>query len=111
MHGGEMFIPITFFAAVVLILWVYFTNRNKERMALIEKGGNADMFRTKGNRLSSLKWGMLLVGIGIGILFGNIIETTTALEEETAYFSMIFLFGGIALISYYLIAGKLENKD
>ena len=107
---GEVFIPISMFAALAIILWVYFTNRNKERLALIEKGADANLFKTKGNRLSSLKWGMLLIGVGIGILFGNILETSAGMDEEVSYFSMIFLFGGAALISYYVIAGKLEKK-
>ena len=77
-------------------------------MALIEKGANASLFR---NRYSTLKWGMLFIGVGIGILLGNIIASSTSLEEEVSYFSMIFLFGGASLISYYLIAGKLNKKE
>ena len=109
--NGEVFIPISMFASLAIILWIYFTNRNKERMALIEKGADAKLFKTKGSRLTTLKWGMLLIGVGVGILFGNIIANSTSLLEEVSYFSMIFLFGGGSLISYYLIAGKLEKKE
>ena len=105
------FVPITFIAATALVLWIFITNRNKERMALIEKGADAGLFKTKSNRLTTLKWGMLFIGVGIGILLGNIIANSTSLEEEVSYFSMIFLFGGGSLISYYLIAGKIKNKE
>lgn len=108
---GEIFIPISMFATTALILWIYITNRNKERMALIEKGADVSLFKTKGNRLPSLKWGMLLIGVGIGILFGNIIAHYSSMEEEVSYFSMIFLFGGISLISYYVLAGKIQKKE
>ena len=108
---GEIFIPISMFAATVLILWIIFSNRNKERMALIEKGADASMFKSKWNRLSTLKWGMLLIGVGIGILLGNILETVTLLEERVSYPSMILLFGGISLISYYVLAGKIQKKE
>ena len=109
--NGEVFIPISMFAATALVLWIYFTNRNKERMALIEKGADAGMFKSKGNRLSALKWGMLFMGVGIGILFGNILANSTSLEEQVSYFSMIFLFGGISLLIYYVLAGKIKKKE
>ena len=109
--GEEIFIPISFFAALAIILWIYFTNRNKERMALIEKGADPKLFKRNGNRLSSLKWGMLLIGAGIGILFGHLLATGTSMTEEVSYFSMIFLFGGISLISYYFVAGRLKNNN
>lgn len=104
--NGEVFIPISMFAATALILWIYFTNRNKERMALIEKGADAGMFKSKGNRLSALKWGMLFLGVGIGVLFGNILAVYTNLEEAVSYISMIFLFGGISLILHHVFINK-----
>ncbi|NOZ33735.1 MAG: hypothetical protein GXO80_00370 [Chlorobi bacterium] len=98
------------FAAVALIIWIYIVNRNKERMALIEKGADANLFKSKRNRLTDLKWGMLFVGVGIGILSGNILATNSNLKEPVSYFSMIFLFGGISLIIYYILAGNIKNK-
>jgi len=109
--NGEVFIPITMFASTALILWVFLSNRNKERMALIEKGADASMFKSKNNKLSTLKWGMLFMGIGIGILLGNILKNNSDLEEPVSYLSMIFLFGGTALISYYVLAGKIIKKE
>ncbi len=109
--NGEFLIPISMFAATALVLWIFITNRNKERMALIEKGADASLFKTKSSRLTTLKFGMLFIGVGIGILLGNILANSTNLEEPVSYFSMMFLFGGGSLISYYLIAGKIKNKE
>jgi hypothetical protein len=53
---------------------------------------------------------MLFVGVAIGILLGNILEYTTPLDEEVAYFSMIFLFGGAGLIINYFLEKKNEEK-
>ena len=106
--NAEFLIPISLFAAVVLILWVYFTNRNKERMAMIDKGTDPKIF--KMSRLSTLKWGMFFVGIGVGIFFGSLLEKYTMMDEA-GYPAMIFLFGGAGLITYYLIAGKFDKKD
>jgi len=103
----EFLIPIAFFAMVYGI--VYLLVRRKERVALIEKGADASIFESS-KQPSSLKWGLLLVGIGTGILLGKILAVYTTLQEEPAFFSMICLFGGIGLIIYHLIANKFEGQ-
>ena len=108
----EILIPISLFASVVLILWLFLSTRNKERMALIEKGADANLFKTKSKPFPTLKLGMFLVGIGLGILFGNIIAVSTSLEEPTAYFSMIFLFAGSSLVTNHLLEKKtIKSND
>jgi hypothetical protein len=108
--GVEILVPMGFFASVVLILYVYFTSRNKERLALIEKGADASLFKTSSKPFPTLKIGMFLIGIGIGILMGNIVATLTRLETQVAYFSMILLFGGASLIIFYLIEKNKKEK-
>ena len=103
----EFLIPISFFAMVFGI--VYLLVRRKERVALIEKGVDASIFGSSKNQPSSLKWGLLFVGIGAGILLGKVLAVYTTLEEEPAIFSMICLFGGIGLIIYHLIANRFEK--
>ena len=107
--NAEIIVPISVFAMVVGI--VYLGVRHKERMALIRSGGNASNLETKSNILGSLKWGMIFIGIGLGIIIGKIIATSTSMEEEAAFFSMICLFGGIALMIYYIIAERIKVKD
>lgn len=89
---------------------IYIGIRRKERMALLEKGVDASYFITKKANSTALKFGMLFVGVATGILLGNILVVATELEEEVSYFSMIFLFGGIALIVNYFIEKK-ESKE
>ncbi len=107
----EIFIPISMFASIVLILYLYLSTRNKERMALIEKGADANLFKSKSKPFPVLKLGMFIAGIGLGILFGNIIAVSTSLEEPTAYFSMIFLFAGCSLIISHLLEKKQIKND
>tara|TARA_R110002073_G_scaffold57778_4_gene146625 strand:+ start:16914 stop:17249 length:336 start_codon:yes stop_codon:yes gene_type:complete len=108
MHPEEVLIPLAFFAAIFGIFYLYITARNKERLSMIEKGADASMFTSKRNFYAmTLKVGMLLVGIALGILIGSLIDEYTNLPEEVGYFSMIFLFGGIALITNAL----MEKKD
>ncbi|MFA8433016.1 MAG: DUF6249 domain-containing protein [Marinifilaceae bacterium] len=102
---------VSVFGVVPLI--IYLVHRNKERMALIEKGIDANLLETakKDQSMNSLKYGILLVGLAIGILVGNILDINHMLTEEVAYFSMIFLFGGLALLIFYAIAKKQETEQ
>jgi len=105
----EVLIPLIVFASIFGIAYVFLNTRNKERLSLIEKGADASLFATKKNHRSNLtlKFGMLAVGIGIGILIASLLESYTVLDEEVAYPSMIFLFGGMFLVANAMI----EKKD
>ena len=99
MHAEEILIPIVFFGVIFGIFYIYITARNKERLSMIEKGADASMFASKRNYYAmTLKLGMLLVGVALGILVGSLIDEYSKLPEEVGYFSMIFLFGGLSLI-------------
>ena len=105
---GAAFILTVIFGFIFAI--VYLGIRRKERMALLEKGVDASFFISQRTSSTSLKFGMLFVGVAIGILLGNILEYSTSLNEEVAYFSMVCLFGGLALIINYFMEKKNEEK-
>jgi len=105
---GAAFILTVIFGFIFAI--VYLGIRRKERMALLEKGVDASFFISKKTSSTTLKFGMLFVGVAIGILLGNILEYSTSLNEEVAYFSMVCLFGGLALIINYFMEKKNEEK-
>ena len=106
--NAEVLIPISVFAMVFGI--VYLVVRKKERMALIEKGLTTDVLDTHRYSLSSLKWGLVFLGVGIGILVGRILAEYTTLGEEESFFSMVFLFGGLSLLVFYFIEKSMEKK-
>ncbi|MBW6480968.1 MAG: hypothetical protein K0B37_16170 [Bacteroidales bacterium] len=90
---------------------IYLNIRRKERMALLERGADPAIFQPpQTDKIASLRYGMLLIGLAIGILMGNILKVSTSLGTETSYFSMVFLFGGIALVLSYFI-GKSISKS
>lgn len=97
----------------VIPLVVFLVHRHRERKALIEKGMDISLLQSekKCSTLESLKYGVLLIGLAIGILVGNILEAYTHLNEEVSYFSMIFLFGGLALLTFYLLAKRHEENN
>jgi hypothetical protein len=47
MNDLGILIPFAFFALVFASLYVYLTTRNKERLALIEKGADPALFKQK----------------------------------------------------------------
>jgi hypothetical protein len=105
---------IALFATVFGIFYVYLITRNKERMALIEKGADASLFNT-GKEVSkfnfawgkfTLKIGMLFMGIALGILAGAILSYAGILDEDANYSAMIFFFGGLSLVLFYVIDRK-----
>lgn len=83
--------------------------RRKERMTILEKGSDPSVLNDLKPGIVGIRYGLLLIGVAVGILLGNIIEATTSLEEEVSYFSMIFLFGGIALVASYFME-KYHSK-
>jgi uncharacterized membrane protein len=111
--GPDLLVPIAFFATVFGLVYVVISARNKERLALIDKGLDVSTLRNKTSthgRYDALKFGILLIGLAIGLLLGNMLESYTRIQEEVAYFSMILLFGGIALLIYYAIIKKLKPE-
>jgi F0F1-type ATP synthase membrane subunit c/vacuolar-type H+-ATPase subunit K len=96
------------------MFYIHITHRNKERLALIEKGADASLFNTGKEGKSFVNWtkftlklGMFLTGIGLGIIAGAILESAAVFpSEEAGYFSMILIFGGLGLILFYVIHRK-----
>jgi hypothetical protein len=113
MQPAEVMVPLAMFACIFGIMYVYLMTRNRERLALIEKGGDPAQFRIKprGGR-NTLKFGLLFVGLAIGIMMGEILHVTIpGLREEPANFSMIFLFGGLALVLSHILDAKAAKTE
>lgn len=111
MHVFEMVALIvmvtSFFSTVSFLAKTYFSARHTERMALIESGRDMSVFKPKKRQTNrALKLGLMFFGIGAGILTGSIIEAIFGLEEPLGVFAMMFIFGGMALVSYYILTSK-----
>ncbi|OQX74340.1 MAG: hypothetical protein B6D64_12905 [Bacteroidetes bacterium 4484_276] len=105
----EILVPLGFFAMIVAI--IYLVVRKKERLSLIQHGADASSLKMDKESNGSLKFGLLLVGIAVGILLGNIISASSSMQEEVAYFSMTFICGGISLLIYYWITKKQAKEE
>jgi hypothetical protein len=104
-----IFVPIGFFLAIFAILYVYWTTRTKERLALIEKGADANIFKTEPSKYALLKWGIFLIGLSVGVITG--FALSNVVTEVVAFFTMIFFFGGIGLIVAHFVTNKLAKKE
>jgi len=104
-----IFVPLSFFLAIFAILYVYWTTRTKERLALINKDLTANIFKNDCSKYVLLKWGLFLVSAGLGVFVAYFLAQV--INEVTAYFSMILIFGGIGLMIAYVITNNLAKKD
>lgn len=105
-------IPISIFSAIFGIAYLYFSTRNKERLALIEKGANASIFRKSGNsfqKIILLNLALLLIGVGIGIFIALLLVTYTSLDSGAIYPAMIFLMAGASLLLGYNMTKNIDN--
>ncbi len=110
----DIIIPIVVFATIFGIFYVWIITRNKERMALIEKGADADIFFKKkqpsrDRRSTVLGLGIFLLGIALGIFTGAMTALYSMLPDGVAYSSMIILFGGLSLVIFYFIDKKMPG--
>jgi hypothetical protein len=105
-------IPIFLFAAIAVVLAALILSRHKERMTIIEKGLKAEEYSglyKKSDRLmhplSSLKWGLILLLVGIAVLVGIWLRTAYSVEEGV-FFGLVALAAGMGLLAFYAIARK-----
>lgn len=114
--GTEIFIPIIFFAVIFGIVYLFIAARNRERLALIEKGIDASIFYSKDRRVTPMwkiivvNFALLLIGIGLGIFIASILHYSMGVAEEIAYPGTIFLMAGVGLMAGVLVTKKL-NKE
>ena len=106
-------IPVLAMVLVVPVI-IKLLSDNKTRRKLIEKGLVDEkvkyLFLDKPKEYvsSSLKWGMVLIAIGLAVFVGQM--APKELVEEVTIGAM-FVLGGLALVIYYAIASKKINEQ
>ena len=83
----------------------------KEHLMLIQAGLDPATFEKNAKpTLSTAKFGMLLVAVGLGILLANIIVKFNWMDRDAAYFSLVFIFGGASLLVSFFMERKQINE-
>jgi len=114
MNGAIMMVaimvPLSFFALIFGIVYL----QKRENLAMIEKGFNPKDKINRPAPYTNLKWGLLLVGAGIGLTLAYFITQYVLhdYDNPALWFAFIAIGGGIGLISSYRIEKKelLDNK-
>lgn len=87
--------------------------RNRERLALIDKGMDPSLADTKKFSrppYNALMWGLLLFGFALGLFIGYIVVLNFGGNMNFIVHAMGMLFGGIGLLAYSAIRRKNDNK-
>jgi hypothetical protein len=115
--GPELLIPISFFLAIFGIFYLFLSTRNKERLALIEKGADASIFM-KGSanglptgRIIILNLALLFIGIGLGVFIALLLSTYTSLNQDAIYPAAIFTMAGIGLFVGFRMTTNMEKSQ
>ncbi|MFT6065903.1 MAG: hypothetical protein ACJAYY_003218 [Paraglaciecola sp.] len=125
----EVAILAVIFGSIFGVFYLYFSTRNKERLALIEKGADASIFMKGSARNAAPFWkvlilnlGLLAMGIGVGILLGSLLSynfgyngnyndrPTNYISSETLYAAAIFLCAGASLLIGFNLTKKLDKE-
>ena len=119
---GVLAIVLSLSIPIVAIVMVFITsikNKRREtelRLSLIEHGTDAETAKVlieqqtkKHDKYSGLRWGCILVGMGIGALCNVLLDLN---PKHNIYFWFIIAAGmGIGLLTSFVIGYKLEQKE
>lgn len=113
--GSELIIVPIIFGVIFGIFYLHYSTRNKERLALIEKGADASIF-ARGKQHAAPIWKVLILnvaflfmGIGLGVLIASILEAYTTLEEDALYPAVIFIMAGVGLYTGFMQTKKFVD--
>ena len=116
MDGPEILIPLVLFLTIGAVIGSYILTRHKERLNMIDKGMKAEDIKSlyqkqmfQINPLSSLKWGMVLVFVGIAIIIGIWLRDNYMFNDGIIP-GMIATCGGLALVLFYFNAGRKQQQ-
>ena len=106
-----IFIPIVAIIGGITMIIYLRKYENQERMAMIDKGMSPfDERKVKSNPNKSLRFSLLMIGIGLGFVVGYFLDANTNMRE-LSYFAMLFIWGGVGLGLSYLIEEKKAKEQ
>ncbi len=125
----EVAVTAIIFGTFFGIFYLFYSTRNKERLALIEKGVDATIFmkgkksknNTSATQVFLLNVALLAMGIGVGILLGTLLDYYFGysgsyqdrpdhyIDGNVFYPASIFLCAGAAVLIGFKQTKKLEK--
>jgi len=117
--SGELVAIVMFVGLFALVFGIRYLS-NKEKMAMIERGIDPGTQKSTPKPFLSLKFGLLFLGVGLGLLvalftvrgvFGANMTDTEEGQAVAVYFGSIFIFGGLGLVVSYIIEKKWLDEQ
>lgn len=110
--GSEVVVVPIMFGVIFGVFYLWISARNKERLALIEKGAEASIFYASKKSSSSwqiiiLNLALLLMGIGAGIFFGGLLTDVVGMDDDIAMPGTIFFMAGTGLLTGFYLTRKI----
>ncbi len=113
----EALVVFIVFGSIFAIAYLYFSTRNKERLALIEKGADASIF-VKGKREHTapiwkvliLNLALVAMGVGLGIFLASLLDNYSTLDSEAIYPAIIFFMAGVGLFIGFNMTKNLDKE-
>ncbi|MGN8068098.1 DUF6249 domain-containing protein [Mucilaginibacter sp. SG564] len=105
-------VPLGFFAMIFGIVYL----NKREKLSMIERGMDPRSYKPQSAPYQNLKWGLLLIGSGVGLFLAFILDHTIfrSMDDEAffLYVALIAIFGGAGLVLSYRIEKKeVLDKD
>ncbi len=111
-------VSISMFIVIFGIAYLYYSTRNKERLALIEKDKDVSIFtgprvvRTYSLwKVITLNLGLVLIGVGTGVLIAGLLTEFAGMDDEVAFPALIFLMSGVGLVIGFFLTDKLDKQE
>ncbi len=121
MNGPEFLIPVTIFGGGFAMIFGIAYLRTRENLAMVERGMNPRQRFSRPLPFNSLRYGLLFLGAGIGLLLAYFIDFqlpnrvdshgfSYRHDNPAIYLALVAAGGGLGLIISYFIEKKEWDK-
>ena len=105
-------IPLSLFAMIFGIVYL----NKREKLAMIERNMDPRSYKPQSAPYQNLKWGLLLIGSGIGLFLAYVLNRGifNSFDDDVffLYVSLIAVFGGAGLfLSYRIEKREVLDKE
>ena len=110
MISSDFFEMLVVFSAIVLVIKTiadYKLKNNLIKQGLVDEKVKHLFAKTEATTsLTSVKWGLVLIGIGVALFARELIDIT-----DEGMFGIMFLFAGVAFLVYHFLVKTEDSKN
>jgi len=94
------------FSFIVILVWL--DTKKKERMFLLKLGKDPNLADSKEGAFSStdyLKWGIIIISVGVGTLLGAMSP------NNTMFIAYLMICSGVGIVVSFLVTRHISDKS